>query len=117
LDEERIMKKFILLVVALVVIAVVALFAFSDMSWPKSTGNHVDLQFFSFHPGTLTVSVGTTVTWTDKDFVVMHNVIGSGWGSDNLSRGNTFSYTFTQAGTYTYKCSHHPWMKGTIIVQ
>jgi plastocyanin len=111
------MKKIILLVVAVLVVAIIAIFGFSAMSWPKSTGNQVDLQFFSFHPGTLTVSVGTTVTWTDKDWLIPHNVIGSGWSSDNLSHGGTFSYTFTQAGTYTYRCSHHFWMKGKIIVQ
>ena len=111
------MKKIILMVVAVLVVAIIAVFAFSAMSWPKSNGNKVDIQFFSFHPGTLTVSVGTTVTWTDKDFLRMHNVIGEGWSSDNLVRGDTYSHTFTQAGTYTYKCSHHFWMKGKIIVQ
>jgi plastocyanin len=111
------MRKLILAVLVVVVVALVAFFAFSATSWPKSTGSQVDLQFFSFHPGTLTVSVGTTVIWTDKDWIGMHNVIGNGWSSDNMAHGDTFSYTFTQAGTYSYKCSHHPWMKGTIIVQ
>jgi len=111
------MKKMFLWIVAILVIAIIAVFAFSVPSWPKSNGNSVDLQFFSFHPGTLTVSVGTTVTFTDRDFLVHHNVIGTGWGSGTLIKGDTFSYTFTKAGTYAYRCSHHFWMRGKIIVQ
>lgn len=111
------MKKILLWILAVLVIALVAVFVVSSTSWPNSTGNKVDLQFFSFHPGTLTVSVGTTVTFMDKDLLVKHNVIGTGWGSGNLSQGDTFSYTFTTAGTYTYRCSHHFWMRGKIIVQ
>jgi len=111
------MKKILSWIGAILVIAVIAVLAISVPSWPKSNGNAVDLQFFSFHPGTLTVSVGTTVTFTDRDFLVPHNVIGTGWASGTLMKGDTYSYTFTTAGTYTYRCSHHFWMKGKIIVQ
>ena len=107
------MKKLILVILALVVVGAI-LFA---LSWPKPSGNQVSLQFLSFHPGTLTVSVGTTVTWTDKDWIVTHDVIGNGWASGTLSRGGTFSHTFTEAGTYDYRCSHHSWMKGRIVVR
>jgi plastocyanin len=107
------MKKFILVILALLVVAAI----FFALSWPKSTGDRVTLQFFSFHPGTLTINVGTTVTWTDKDLFAKHTVIGNGWGSGNLSNGGTFSFTFSQAGIYDYRCSHHFWMKGKIIVQ
>jgi plastocyanin len=107
------MKKFILIILAVLVVAAIVF----TLSWPKSTGNQVTLQFFSFRPGTLIVSAGTTVTWTDKDPLVKHNIIGTGWGTGNLSNGGTFSFTFSQAGTYDYRCSHHFWMKGKIIVQ
>ena len=110
------MKKIILGIVALVLVVIIVFGAISVFSWPGSNGNQVDIQFLSFHPGTLTVSAGTTVTWTDKDWFTMHNVIGDGWASPNLSRGGTYSYTFILPGTYTYRCSHHSWMKGTIIV-
>jgi plastocyanin len=107
------MKKIMLIIVALLVVVAVY-FAFS---WPKSTGNQVTLQYFSFHPGILTVSVGTTVTWSDKDLFVKHTVTGSGWGSGELINGGTYSYTFNQVGTYDYRCSHHAWMKGKIVVR
>jgi plastocyanin len=110
------MKKIILGIVALIVVVIVVFAAISVFSWPGSSGNQVDIQFFSFHPSTLTVSAGTTVTWTDMDWFAMHNVIGDGWASPNLSHGGKYSYTFTTPGTYTYRCSHHSWMKGKIIV-
>jgi len=111
------MKKIILAVLVVIVVAIAAYAAVSAFSWPGASGNEVTLQFLSFHPGTLTVSAGTTVTWTDKDPFTHHNVIGDGWASPNLSMGDKYSYTFTTPGTYTYKCSHHTWMKGTIIVK
>ena len=111
------MKKLILIIVALVIIAGGVYFVSSAMSWPKNNGNQVVMQFYTFHPGTLTITAGTTVTWTDKDYLRMHNVIGQGFSSPNMNYGDTYSFTFTQPGTYTYKCSHHPWMKGTIIVK
>jgi plastocyanin len=110
-------KKFILFVLVLVVVVAGTFFAISAVSWPKSSGDQVVMQFYTFHPGTLTVTVGTTVTWTDKDWLRAHNVIGEGWSSNNMNYGDTFAYTFSQAGTFTYRCSHHPWMKGTVIVK
>jgi plastocyanin len=112
------MKKTILTIVVLVVVVIAAYAAFSAFSWPKADGNSVTMQFLSFHPGTLTVSAGTTVTWTDKDPFTKHDVIGNGFASLNMGMGDTYSYTFSTPGTYTYDCSHHRWwMKGTIIVQ
>jgi plastocyanin len=39
------------------------------------------------------------------------------FSSDSLSTGASYTFTFTQTGTYTYHCSIHPSMKGTILVQ
>ncbi len=109
--------KILLSIIAAVILLVLVLFVVVILTSPSKTGNQVNLQFFSFHPGTLTVSAGTTVTWTDKDFFAHHNVIGSTFASPELSRGDSYSYKFTQPGTYTYRCSHHRWMKGTVVVQ
>lgn len=80
--------------------------------------NTVIIQNFAFNPDTLTVPVGTTVTWTNKDSAV-HNVISDtgAFGSENLNQGNSYSFTFTQGGDYPYICTIHPSMKGTIIVK
>jgi plastocyanin len=77
----------------------------------------VSLTGFAFSPAELTIKVGTTVTWTNKDNAT-HDVkaIDNSWGSGNMAKGDTFSFTFNQAGTYAYKCSFHANMKGTIIV-
>jgi len=79
----------------------------------------VNIADMAFSPSTLTISVGDTVTWTNNDSVA-HTVVSTDNGplnSGNLNKSASYSYTFTQAGTYTYKCSYHPSMTGTITVQ
>jgi plastocyanin len=75
---------------------------------------------FAFTPGTMTVPVGTTVTWQIDQPDAPHNVVSlDGPTSFNsgvpVGRG-TFHYTFAQVGTWTYTCLVHPSMKGTVIV-
>ena len=86
----------------------------------STSGNSVAIAGFAFSPQSLTVKVGTTVTWTNNDGVA-HTVTsddGKTFDSGQLAPGKTFSFTFTKAGTYTYHCSNHPaTMKATIIVQ
>lgn len=79
----------------------------------------VSIQNFAFSPSTLTIHVGDTVIWTNSDSV-SHSVrsdSGSEINSALLGNGQTYSHTFAQAGTYTYHCSVHPSMKGTVIVE
>ncbi|MBM3204460.1 hypothetical protein FJZ48_00550 [Candidatus Uhrbacteria bacterium] len=68
-----------------------------------------------FVPTTVTVKKGTTITWTNSD-VMTHSVSGSGWSSGNLESGQTYSRTFTTAGSFDYKCGIHSVMQGTIHV-
>lgn len=77
----------------------------------------VDLEDFAFSPATLTIKVGTTVKWSNKD-TASHDVVSDSglWSSPTLSKGEDFFFTFTQTGTFTYHCSFHPSMKGTIVV-
>lgn len=73
---------------------------------------------YKFTPGTLTIHVGDTVTWTNEDSV-QHSATASN-GSFNtglLSKGASASHTFTQAGTFPYVCEIHPFMHGTIVVE
>jgi plastocyanin len=78
----------------------------------------VHISGFAFNPGTITVSKGTTVTWTNDDPTTHTIVSDSGsFTSGGLGKGNTFSRTFTEAGTFGYHCGVHPSMKGTVVVQ
>lgn len=83
-----------------------------------SGGNSVSIVNFAFSPASLTVKVGTKVTWTNNDSVG-HTVTADGGAFDSQTVGpnNSFSFTFTKAGTYTYHCAIHPYMTATIIVQ
>jgi len=71
------------------------------------------------------IGVNNTVVWTNND-TAPHTVtsvaggIPSGaqaFNSGNLNPGQTWNYTFTQPGTYEYRCIYHYWMKGTVVVE
>jgi plastocyanin len=74
---------------------------------------------FSFTPGTLSVPMGATVTWTNRDFDV-HTVVADdsppAFKSAGLDTDDSFSFTFNKTGTYSYHCSVHPHMTGKIVV-
>lgn len=78
--------------------------------------NTVDIKNFSFNPPTLKVKKGTVITWTNNDSVA-HQINSTTFGSDALTTGQSYSFTFNDGGTFDYKCSIHPSMKGTIIVE
>lgn len=79
----------------------------------------VEMQGNQFLPRGISVHVGTTITWINHDQVA-HNVrqIESEFLSpDSMSPGQSFTYTFSRAGTFRYQCTfHHPLMNGTVIV-
>jgi plastocyanin len=72
---------------------------------------------FTFEPAQLTVKVGTTVTWTNRDDIP-HTVVSAGkFRSKTMDTDGTFTFTFTTAGEYKYFCSLHPHMTGTVKVE
>ncbi len=76
------------------------------------------IQDFNFQTPQLAVKKGTTVTWMNKDSA-RHNVVGDngkGPQSELLSQGQSYTYTFNEAGSFSYKCEPHPYMKGTVTV-
>jgi len=87
---------------------------------PKVEAPEVKIDNFSFGPAELTVSVGTTVTWTNRDGIP-HTVVSTDepkvFKSKVLDTDEKFSFTFTKAGTYPYFCSIHPKMTGKVMVQ
>ncbi len=78
----------------------------------------IKIDNFSFSPATVTVPVGTTVRWTNRDDIP-HTVVSEGeiFKSKPLDTDDQFTYTFTKPGTYAYFCSIHPRMTANIIVQ
>ena len=82
------------------------------------------MQNIAFVPESITVSVGTTIRWTNKDNVdhtVTSGTPGNPTGrfdSGNLGAGETFSFTFDTAGIFEYYCKLHPTqMTATVTVQ
>jgi plastocyanin len=80
--------------------------------------NEVWLKGMAFTPSSITVSVGTTIKWTNKD-AVTHNVTSNTgvFSSGDMGNGATFSFQFNTAGTYPYTCTIHPTMTGSVTVQ
>ena len=77
----------------------------------------VTIKDFVFHPASVTVPAGTTVTWTNLDAATHSIVSDTGkFSSSNLPTGQTFSFTFTGAGSYPYHCGIHTTMHGTVTV-
>ncbi|HXM59232.1 MAG TPA: cupredoxin family copper-binding protein [Terriglobales bacterium] len=85
---------------------------------PSAATAEVKIDNFSFGPQTLTVSVGTTVTWTNRDDIP-HTVVSTDgvFKSKVRDTDEKFTYTFTKPGEYPYYCSVHPKMTGKIVVQ
>ncbi len=78
----------------------------------------VKIDNFSFGPAAITVPVGATVTWTNRDDIP-HTVVSEDklFKSKALDTDEKFSYAFSKPGTYLYFCSIHPKMTGRVVVQ
>ncbi|MFC5263873.1 cupredoxin family copper-binding protein [Kribbella qitaiheensis] len=92
--------------------------ASSSGSAAPAGGSMVEINNFMFTPQTLTVAVGTTVTWKFDDST-QHTVTAddNSFASSPMSNGQTFTHTFSAAGTVAYHCSIHPEMTATITVK
>lgn len=119
----------IILGVAGALALVTAILAFEFGSWSSAAveitaaqgkteyqGRPVD--HFTFTPPTLTIKKGSTVTWRNGDGANRHTVTGNDdrFDSGILEPGRTYSFTFSQPGTYRYHCTIHPWATGAITV-
>ena len=79
--------------------------------------NQVFIQGMAFNPASITVTAGTTITWTNKD-AIAHTVTSdsNAFDSGSVKSGGTFSFTFSTAGTYSYHCTIHPSMVASVTV-
>jgi len=78
----------------------------------------VKIDNFVFAPNPVTVPAGTTIRWTNRDDIP-HNVVAEdkSFKSKVMDTDESFTYTFSKPGTYTYFCSIHPKMTGNLLVQ
>ena len=79
----------------------------------------VDISGFAFNPGAVTISAGDTVTWTNNDSVphTATSVSSPAAFDGEMAPGESFSFTFLEAGAYDYICELHPEMEGSVVVQ
>ena len=80
----------------------------------------VKISNFMFDPMVIKVKVGDNVTWTNMDSV-HHTVTADVASADApngplIGQGETYSFKFTKAGTYTFHCTPHSYMHGTVVV-
>ena len=85
---------------------------------PQNNRLSVSIAGMTYQQASVTVSVGTTVEWSNKD-TVAHTVTATdkSFASAKMPPGTSYSHTFTKPGTYAYYCTLHPSMKGVVIVQ
>jgi plastocyanin len=105
--------------IALLCTGVVLLCAAATVNPTLGTAE-ANIDNFSFGPAELTVTVGTKVTWTNRDDIP-HTVVNvetpRRFKSSALDTGDQFAYVFRNAGTFHYICSMHPFMHGTVVVK
>jgi amicyanin len=93
-----------------------AMLVVAAITVPAQT-NDVAIDNLKFATPMITVPVGTTVTWTNRDDVP-HNVVSTDntFRSSVLDTDQKFAHTFETPGTFKYYCSLHPRMAGQIVV-
>ena len=110
------------LVVALLLGPVIgAMLAFGTVAAQDATkkdANEITIDNFTFTPKELTVAVGTTVKWVNHDDIP-HTIVEkkTTFRSKALDTDDSYSFTFTSAGTFDYFCGLHPHMVGQVIVK
>ncbi|MFI5419961.1 MAG: cupredoxin domain-containing protein [Nitrososphaerales archaeon] len=84
-----------------------------------SATNETTQSYYSPQVITAIIGQNNTVTWVNDD-IAPHTVTSDATGqfdSGAINVGGSWSHTFTVPGSYTYHCSYHPWMHGTVIVK
>ena len=76
----------------------------------------VAMRNYKFDKQEIRIKEGTTVVWTNYDSAP-HTVDGEGLDSGTISKGESWTYTFTTKGLYDYYCSYHPSMTGNVVVE
>jgi plastocyanin len=120
-DRERVVRRGIGTLVVLLALAALVAGASGlhvAAAAPGAAGPQVEIKNHKYLPATLTVPVGTTVTWINRDDDV-HTVVSTAqkFNSRGIDNDERFSQTFTAPGTYEYFCTLHPLMTAKVIVK
>lgn len=83
---------------------------------PQGSTASVEIRDFKFVPADLVVAKGTTVKWTNFDSAPHTATSAGNFDSGTLQKGQFYSFTFNNAGTFDYICTLHPYMKAKITV-
>ena len=112
-------SRWILSLSVALVLGLAALTAVEKTAAANPATAEVKIDNFSFTPATLTVKAGTQITWTNGDDIP-HTVVSDDhttFKSKVLDTNDTFTFTISKPGTYSYFCSIHPKMTGKVIVE
>ena len=78
----------------------------------------IEIQDFAFAPRELSLTVGDTVVWVNKDsFMHTSTSDSTAWSSPDLSPGDRFEFVVGAPGRFAYHCAAHPVMHGTLSVK
>ncbi len=123
MNTQRFKKIFPLVLLLIAALALVRCGAENPFQ-PTRGDDEVWIQASGFDPTSLTVTLGTTVTWTNKDATghdvtsgTPGNVANDFNGSPPLNQNEAHSVTFPKSGRFPYFCSRHRSKVGTIVVQ
>jgi len=100
---------------SLVLAALVGVSVLARAAAMPSAPAQVSISNFAFDPHSLSVPVGSTVVWINRDDEP-HTVTSAAFTSQALDTDESFSFRFDSPGTYVYRCAIHPQMTGTIVV-
>ncbi len=104
--------------------AAIAAVVFAPVSvWPKNSHAHapaehtVEIKDFDYHPKSLTIRLGDTVTWINRD-IAPHTATATdkSWDTDTIKRNDTFKINVTHDHSGEYFCRHHPAMTAELIL-
>ena len=104
-----------------VVVLLVCLLALLGADAAKDGGvRKIEIKDKKYSPAKLTIKAGQTIVWTnrdDGDHTIVAEDGSFGTGENDLSRGESYKFTFKKKGKYKYHCKYHPREKGEIIVE
>lgn len=112
-------RRALALAMAVAVLAVAALQggSASGATATASGARSVDIDHFAFHPPTLRIKRGGKVAFTNSSNVTHTATRAGSFDTGRIRPGKTKVVQFSQAGTFAYHCSIHPFMKGKIVVE
>jgi plastocyanin len=115
-SEREMHKGWVTVAVAAMFVAAACGGDSTGPSGPPVQTNQISITDDAFGPPNIQVAVGTTVTWTWNSGGDLHNVTFTDTTSGDRGTG-TFARTFNTAGTFSFHCTIHSGMTGSVLVQ